>query len=537
MITIWMILAIMFGNTLLCLFVATRFLHMLQLESYHQDGFIRYLKAQAHKTIFVTFLLTVLVFIAEAILQNVFWDNLPLAQMLGLIVYGVVGMIYGILGMMMMRNAKKKIVFTARMKRLYLFVGIGMMAVQLLLLIPAQIFHVLVIALIFAFLPLFVYLGNEIAQPFENLIYAKFFTVARDKLAGYQSMIKIGITGSYGKTSAKFILGTILSEKYKVKVTPHSYNTPMGVCRVINDDLDDRYEVFIAEMGARYVGDIQQMCALVRPQYGLITSVGPQHLETFGNVETVAKTKYELIEALPQDGVAFFPHDGGICDTLYEKTDKKKKRFGLVTSETVLDLTADDIRVGPDGSDFSLATATGEKASCHTRLLGKHNILNILGAATVAQTLGLSLEEIAKGIEKIEPIEHRLQIVPTNNGITVIDDAFNASPIGTRAALDVLSQFDGRKIIITPGLVELGEKEAEENIAFGQAMAEVVDIAILVGEKRAMQMAQGLDKANFNKENIYIVASLNKATEQLAAISQIGDVILFENDLPDNYNE
>jgi UDP-N-acetylmuramoyl-tripeptide--D-alanyl-D-alanine ligase len=262
--------------------------------------------------------------------------------------------------------------------------------------------------------------------------------------------------------------------------------------------------------------------------------VGPQHLETFGSLEAVANTKYELIESLPDNGHAFFPHDHGICDQLYHRTEKNKDLFGF-DDDVPLAMTAKEITVGEMGSTFTLVNSFGMQVTCHTALLGKHNIMNILGAASVAYELGLTLEEIARGIEKVKPVEHRLQIIPTGNGVTVIDDAFNASPMGTRAALDVLSQFNGRKIIITPGLVELGEREEAENSAFGKAMAKVVDIAVLVGKKRAEQIKNGLMTEGFNKGNIYVVDSLEKASEVLATFSQAGDVVLFENDLPDNY--
>jgi UDP-N-acetylmuramoyl-tripeptide--D-alanyl-D-alanine ligase len=383
-------------------------------------------------------------------------------------------------------------------------------------------------------LPRLLALASILVQPIETAIRNWYFNDAKKKLAGFQDMIRIGITGSYGKTSAKVILATILSEKYKTYATPHSYNTPMGVTRAIREQLDGSYQVFIAEMGARRTGDVAELCRLVCPRYGLLTGIGPQHIETFLTMKNVASTKYELVESLPQDGMAFFPCDNGICLALYRKTNKPKALFGFDDCGEPLTMTARDISSGPQGSAFILVGPGGEAVQCTTALLGRHNVQNILGAAAVAHTLGLSMEEIARGIAKTEPVEHRLQLIPTGNGITVIDDAFNSNPAGARAAIEVLKSFPGRKIIVTPGLVELGDAEAEENEAFGQAMAGAVDIAILVA-RNAEAMKRGLLDAGFDEGNVIVTGKLAEATVELGKLTRIGDVVLFENDLPDHY--
>ena len=197
-------------------------------------------------------------------------------------------------------------------------------------------------------------------------------------------------------------------------------------------------------------------------------------------------------------------------------------------------MSARDITHGPQGSTFTLTGPDGSAVRCTTRLLGRHNVQNILGCAAVAHALGLTMEEIARGIGKVEPVEHRLQLIPTGNGITVIDDAFNSNPAGTRAALEVLKDFPGRKIIVTPGLVELGEAEAAENEAFGRAMAGAVDIAILVA-RNAAAMKKGLLEAGFDEDNLIVTGKLAEATAALGSLARVGDVVLFENDLPDHY--
>jgi UDP-N-acetylmuramoyl-tripeptide--D-alanyl-D-alanine ligase len=288
-------------------------------------------------------------------------------------------------------------------------------------------------------------------------------------------------------------------------------------------------------MGARYPGDIRELGELVRPKYGLLIAVGPQHLETFGSIENIAKTKYELIENLPADGCAFFSADNDICRELYERTTIEKYLFA-VGYKGQADARAQNIRCGSFGSRFDLVIGS-ERIACETRLLGKHNINNIVGCACIAHRLGLSAAQIRLGIRKIQPVEHRLQLLPTAGGVAVIDDAFNANPSGVRAAMEVLSAFDGRKIVVTPGMVELGAQEAEENYAFGQVMATAADIVFLVGPKHTRPIYEGLISTGFNAESIQVFRSLDEASKALWKMALPGDVVIFENDLPDNYNE
>ena len=192
--------------------------------------------------------------------------------------------------------------------------------------------------------------------------------------------------------------------------------------------------------------------------------------------------------------------------------------------------------VGPTGSRFRLCTRDGSIA-CETPLLGEHNIQNILLASMVCLSLGMTLRQIACGMARLEPVEHRLQLISHPGGMTVIDDAFNSNPASSARALEVLRQFPGRRIVITPGMVELGAQEAELNRAFGEKMASCVDIAILVGRKHTEPIAQGLRGAGFPEESLHVTGSLDEATALLRQLGRPGDTVLFENDLPDNYSE
>lgn len=527
-------------NGLLWMWISLRFVHLLQLESYQNRMYLRALRRNLR-----TALLPVLTAGAVAAVLTVAIWLMPgyafLAPLMAFACTLAAGLFVALLNAV--RKQKKPLVYTARVKRLLVCVALvcalydlGVWAV--LGDINAPFAAQAALAAGIALVPLFVFVAALIAYPLEAMLRRRYFNEAKNKLAAAGHIIKIGVTGSYGKTSAKYMLGTILGQRFKTLITPQSYNTPMGVSRVIRENDLGAYEVFVCEMGARYTGDIKELCELVSPKYGIITSVGKQHLETFRTLDAVIATKYELIEALPDDGCAFFPADNEICLALYDRTEKPKALFGFDGQGRRLDMAVEEYQTGPEGSTFVLIGGDGRRVSCRTRLLGRHNIQNVLGAACVAQRLGMTLEEIATGIGQIEPVEHRLQLIRGAGGVLVIDDAFNANPEGAQAALDVLSSFaGGKKIIVTPGMVELGREEEALNRAFGRSMAACVDEAILVGSAaRTAILTEGLKEAGFDAAHIHAVPDLSGATEIIGRIARSGDVVLFENDLPDNYD-
>ena len=422
-------------------------------------------------------------------------------------------------------NVKKKIAYTKRLQRL---IGV-LIAVWLVITLLAFVTKFMLV-LLCVISPLLTLIAGWIMDPVEKGINRRFFEDAKRKLAA-RDIIKIGITGSYGKTSTKFILTQLLKEKYNVLTTPSSFNTPMGLTRVIREQLKDEHEVFVAEMGARHVGDIKELCELVNPKYGLITKVGKQHLETFFTLENIISTKYELIDALPKDGMAFFADDKDIVKGMYDRTGIAKRLSGFDES---CDVWASDINVSALGSTFTICKGN-DSIEVSTKLLGRHNISNIMLCVSCALELGLTLEDVKNGLLKLEPVEHRLQLIPGANGLTVIDDAFNSNPEGAKAALDVIKNFNGRRVIITPGMVELGGEENALNEQFGVQMASSVDTAILIGAKRTEPIYNGLIKGGFNKDNIIVAETLNEATALIGKYAGRGDVVLFENDLPDNY--
>ncbi|MDP4152740.1 MAG: UDP-N-acetylmuramoyl-tripeptide--D-alanyl-D-alanine ligase [Bacillota bacterium] len=374
---------------------------------------------------------------------------------------------------------------------------------------------------------------NFVNTPIENAVSAWYVSDAKRIISGQSSLTVIGITGSYGKTSNKYILHRILSEKFNVLMTPESYNTTMGVVRTIREQLKPSHNIFIAEMGAKKRGDIKEICDIVHPTYGLITSIGPAHLESFKTIENTAAAKFELVDALPDSGVAFLNYSNDIIKN--KSVSKKVISYGI--ENNTLSFWAENIEYVKEGLTFTLKSSSGLELSLKTKLLGENNVVNITGAASIALTLGIEPESVAFAVSKLVPVTHRLEL-KHSAAYTVIDDAFNSNPSGASEALNVLSRFkDKKRILITPGMVELGTKEYELNKEFGKHAADCCDIVIPVGIKRSIPIVEGLREGGFDEEHIHVVKNLNEALEKLKHIADADSIVLFENDLPDNYEE
>ena len=381
-------------------------------------------------------------------------------------------------------------------------------------------------------LPYILFLAYGINEPFERTLKKRYLRIAIGKINA-SNVLKIGITGSYGKTSVKEILKTILSQKYRVLSTPENYNTPLGIALTVKN-LDSTHDVFIAEMGARSKGDIKELAQMIRPKFGVLTGVNNQHLETFGSIENTKQTKYELFENLSDDGVGFFASDNQNSIELMQKFGGEKYSAGIDGENNLV--TASDIKIDTKGMTFTLNFADGKSVKCTTVLLGRHSVKNICLAAAVAYKIGLTPKEIATGINRLQSVGHRLELLPNNKKIVIIDDSYNSNEDGINAAMEVLDTFKGRKIVLTPGLVELGKMENVANLEFGKRLARHADVVIVIGHHNAEMIINGLLEGGMDRENIKFAKNLNKGNALLNSIIKEGDVVLFENDLPDNYN-
>ena len=374
---------------------------------------------------------------------------------------------------------------------------------------------------------------NFLNSPMEKAVNQHFVNDALSRLRQMPDMKIIGITGSYGKTSVKFYLKTLLEARYSVLMTPESFNTPMGVVRTIREHLRPDHEIFLCEMGARHVGDIKEICDMVHPDWGVITSIGPQHLETFFTMENIVHTKFELADALPDHGTLFL---NGDCSYITDYCDRYPNRV-LYSAEEQRQggYYAKDIRVSELGTDFTVVSPEGEEARYQTRLIGGHNVINLVGAIAVAHRMGIPLEELKVPVRRLQPVPHRLQMRQQGN-VTIIDDAYNSNPVGSKAAVETLAMFEGVRILVTPGMVELGDSEEEYNYKFGTYAAGCCDYVALVGERHTRPIREGLLAEGFDETRIFTGEKLEDALQFAYGIREQGHkYILLENDLPDNY--
>ena len=498
-------------------------------------------------------------------------------------------------------------------------------------------------------LPYLVWAAFALLLPVEAAIRKRFLNRCTARLRKYGTKV-IGVTGSAGKTGVKRILAEMLAKKYRVLATPKSYNTPMGVAKTVNEQLTPEIEYLIVEMGARHPGDIRELCELTRPTAGIVTAVFEQHMETFGSIENVTSTKFELPEYLADRGFCVLNGDNAnIRNRLREMASDGNDRKARDSAESVVQPDASKSQIGRRSDQEQAASGSGrepekcradgcaveepgyggctggegkekcsaesvgrgseeersagcfgkkskekcsaectgeereersfsgeplcslyavgcmtpradfrlKEASCdadgslltleilgkeyrvRTALLGRHQWNNILLAAYTALLLGVEPDDVAAAIGELKAAPHRLEVV-SKGKITVLDDSYNANPEGARCALECLSLFEGRRIVVTPGLVEEGARTQQLNRELGQAAAQYCDIAFFVG-RNAAYLQEGAEEYQMQTEDrrcsVYTVDNLKRASEALAGKIQFGDVVLFENDLPDIYEK
>ncbi|MDD4608413.1 MAG: UDP-N-acetylmuramoyl-tripeptide--D-alanyl-D-alanine ligase [Bacilli bacterium] len=394
----------------------------------------------------------------------------------------------------------------------------------------------LYLLIILAYLQYFItWVACRMCMPIEKLVSIYYLRRAKSKLKKIPDIKVIGITGSYGKTSCKNILNDILNTKYSVCASPKNFNTPYGLSITINNYLSKFNQLLIAEMGARKVGEIKELSNLVSPKYGILTTIGVSHLDSFGSVENIKKCKFELIESLPTDGVAILNKDD-INQTSYKlKNNCKVIWIGINNEES--DLMATDIKLSSLGTSFNVTFKNNKKKYLfETILLGNANVYNILSCIALAKELGMKIEDIQTGVKKVKPIEHRLELKKYGS-INIIDDAYNSNPIGSKMALEVLNTMPGKKIIVTPGMIELGSEEYNYNYAFGAHIADVCDEVILVGVDQTKPIYEGLIDKKYHKKHIHIINDVKIAFDIITKFKDKDIYVLLENDLPDIFNE
>lgn len=456
------------------------------------------------------------------------------------------------------RESKKALVLTKRATRI-LTIAVLYAALlcpvtfYVMILFPTPAFWIIGVHL----LPFALILANMTLSPYEAATQKKFYTEAQKRLAEVDPTV-IAITGSYGKTSVKHILGHVLKMSAPTLMTPGSVNTLMGITRIIREQLEPQHKYFIVEMGAYGPGSIASLCQLTPPHYGIISAIGHAHYERFKTLDTVAQAKYELAESvLARQGKVVvhektlkFEHTRNIrnqamdsfvvCgEPMRTKTPKTEQEFSYLSPD---DLRIMSVEQTPKGVCVNIEWQD-EKHSLRAPLYGVHHGHNIALVFACARELGMEAKDIKAALARVPQIRHRLEVKAVSDGTMIIDDAFNSNPLGFRSALHVLgvlardlkeNKGAGRGILITPGMVELGGAHDEAHRTIGALAASVCDVVAVVKSDRIPTFIEGME----NSAKTPIIKkfdTFSEAQEWVLAQKREGDVILIENDLPDIY--
>ncbi len=502
--------------TITYLIIAKYDIHMFQLSSYRYSRYFRWLMPK-------NIISAKRVYTLLALLSAFLPDYYGLGCISGVTIVALADALR--------EKFKTPLVYTMRVKRLFATNIILFAIIATLALIFAGSYAKIIIGAAIALSNFIMLLANLINTPIEKGINRYYYNDAKSIIRSHKGLIIIGVTGSFGKTSTKNYLACLLAEKYNVLVTPGNFNTLLGVVRTIREQLRPYHQVFIVEMGAKQENDIKEICDLVEPTIGIVTAVGEMHLETFKCVENIQKTKFELIDSLPSDGLGVINFDSRLIRE-YKGTTSHCKVLKYAVEQKA-DFCATDIVYNGSGVSFK----QGEE-SFESRLLGRGNLLNILASIAVADHLGVPRNKQRNAIARLQPVEHRLSISRTG-GLTILDDAYNSNPMGANMALEVLKNFSvgngNKRIIVTPGFVEMGSRQAEANRELGRTIATCADYAIVVNATNREAIKSGIDEGGMPDDKVFLADSLTEARAHMATILKVGDVVLYENDLPDNF--
>jgi UDP-N-acetylmuramoyl-tripeptide--D-alanyl-D-alanine ligase len=432
------------------------------------------------------------------------------------------------------KDSKKKLVLTQRAQRIFfltLFLA-GLMA-SWCFLVHMSFLWILNVQLI----PFLMLVANTALGPYENSVQKKFWTQAHNKLLSLKPTV-IGITGSFGKTSVKHILGHVLKSYAPTLITPGSVNTPMGVTRIIREQLEDNHKFLVVEMGAYGQGSIKRLCQLAPPDLGIITAVGHAHYERFKTIETVAAAKFELAEAVVDKGGTVIVHEKPLeIEYAGTFTREKRQNFVVTGKSPTSDVVIERAEQLPEGLRVFIRW-NGDSFRIDAPLYGLHHADNLALAFAAAVTLGIPAENVITALKSVPQITHRLEVKPQPDGTIWIDDAFNSNPVGFSSALDLLPVLgrQGRKILVTPGMVELGEAHNDAHTEIGKKAGQICDIALIVQAQRIPTFVEGF-RATGSDKKLIEVNSFTEASAWLDKNRQSGDVVLIENDLPDLYEK
>ena len=429
--------------------------------------------------------------------------------------------------------AKKPLRVTARAGKI-LGVALGLTALAGLICAWAAPYWGWLIAV--QLLPVHLMLANLALSPFEARVQQKFWDEAHQKVTRLDTEV-IGITGSFGKTSVKHLLHHALSMQANSFMTPGSINTPMGIARVVRENLPEDTDYFVVEMGAYGPGSIDRLCRLTPPKLGMLTSLGVAHYERFKSLDTVARAKLELAEHVFKNGDGKLVAHSSTRAVPYAAEFIAAHRDRVVLCGEDQDADVRVLSVEQDAEGLKVALAVdGDTLEARAPIYGRQHGQNIALVIGAAKALGLPVDRAASALRTAPQIAHRLELKPQANGAAIIDDAYNSNPTGFKAGLELLDTLaaarGGRRILITPGMVELGERHDELHAELGAEAAARTDLALVIQPERIPTF---VDAFGGDAERVIRLERFDQAAEWMGQNLRDGDVALLENDLPDIY--
>lgn len=374
-------------------------------------------------------------------------------------------------------------------------------------------------------------------QPIVVFARSRILKEAKKIINQRKDLLVIGITGSYGKTTTKEFLTTILSSKYNVLCTKEHKNSEMGIAQTILENLKPEHKIFIAEMGAYKKGGIKLLADIVGPRIGIVTGVTVQHLSLFGSLENLlsAEGGGELVSAIPQDGFIVMNGENKYCLDLYKKINITKKIYTEEGNKIESDIYVKDIQVSKDNLSFVAVTKDKHMAHFKVDILGRHNLQNLLGAILVAKEIGMTLEEISRAVENIKPQQAGITYKKGIHNINVIDSSYSSNPDGVIADLNCLNLFEAKKVVVMPCLIELGEKSKEIHEMIGKKIAEVCDLAIITTKDRFEDLKRGFNEQSHfapdgasRDKNILFLENPEEIFHKITTFCKEGDSVLLE---------
>jgi len=441
-------------------------------------------------------------------------------------------------------TTKKTLVFTAKTKNL-IRISLALLAILTIISFYLKILFLTLIPPIIFLLEPFVFLSLSILiiTPYEKINRRRVVGVVRKEILSHKNLTTIGITGSYGKTSVKDFLYTLLSGYQETLKTPESYNTVFGIAKVVNLELLSKTRFFICEMGAYIRGEITELCRMVPPEYAILTAIGTQHLERFKSLTNTTQAKFELVDATSKSRALVNLDNLFIAENLKQSRYRKVRTYSLRNPHA--DFFVSQYTLSPQGTSFTLVHQ-GKSYSFKSSLFGTSNLYNLTAAISMSLMLKVPLDIITGRLQFIKPSPHRLELKKINRA-TLIDNAFSSNEEGFTAIIGDLQKLPGKKVLITPGIIELGLKTVQVHQNLGSLSASVFDKFILVGKSlRTLSFQQGLSSSSRQSHNasssrkresvsVFYIPNSTNLWPIIDELSREFDWILLENDLPDSF--